>query len=130
MLGNRETARPSEYFMIDRFIADSQLVGMSDNDMSEQAQRALCDAAEAFIRSGLPYEFWAQLSIPSKAAFVAANELIWKDRLTTLASLIGIAMRDEVSALMISDPQAAYDLLADKALDRFVDRLQNQKASA
>ena len=115
--------------MIDRFMVDSGLADLSEKDISSEAQNALCDSAEAFIRSGLPYELWAQLSAPSKAAFVAANELVWKDRLTTLASLIGIAMRDEVSALMISDPLAAYDLLADKALDRFVAKMDSKAVS-
>jgi hypothetical protein len=82
---------------------------------------ALCDGAEAYLRASgmVTPELWGSLSELSRAAFVAAGNLIRKEH----AADIGMATRSDIAAMALTDPEGAFDALATSVLDAGVKRM-------
>ena len=57
-----------------------------ENQIDDETQALLVDAAEAFLSGGGHYSpgDWAMLSSPEQAAFVVANERVWAARIASI----------------------------------------------
>jgi len=108
--------------MIDRFMLDCGLL-TSDDELPEGSGDLLVDKAEAFLRSGLfDFQYWCTLDSESQAAFIAANDRIWRER----CAMIGFASQSRLNALAIEDPEAAKDEIASNALDQFSEKMKKK----
>lgn len=105
---------------LDVFVADC---GFASAQLTPETQQALCGCAEAFLRSGLDYKTWQQLGSASRAAFIAANEIIWRERIVILVR----AMKDDMAELALIDEEVAKDVLASKALNALIENLDKQE---
>ena len=108
--------------MIDRFMIDCGLL-TSDDALPEGSSDLLIDRAEAFLRSGLSdFQYWCTLDSESQAAFIAANDRIWRER----CAMIGFASQSRLNAISVEDPEAAKDEIASNALDQFSEKMKKK----
>ncbi len=109
---------------MDRFI--TSLGMMQEQKLPPDAVTFMTDQAEAFLRSGLTdFDFWVRLSPDSKAAFITANERIWRER----CSLIGTATQSPLAATYVRDEEDGHDAMAGMALDGLVASMAKKEAS-
>jgi len=109
--------------MPDAFMLDSGFLS-NEEAITEDHRSALNEAAELYLRAGglVDFALWRTLGTESKAAFVRANERIWRTR----ASLIGMASLSEVHAAFVEDEEAGYRAASRVRLARALDAVEGR----
>lgn len=106
--------------MSDQFMADLHLLQAPELD--DQQRAILVAGAESFLRGGgvVAWDFWKSLLVESRAAFIVANEKIWKERVV----LAGLASQGADSAAAIAADFDGGDMQVHLALRRISNEIR------